>query len=116
MSFFSAYERGVFRRCIVIGLCITGIVVSLELLGRLQWLEDLLYDERAALCQARSVVADSKVVHVDLDDASLHAIGRWPWKRSVLADLVDELSLADAKAFGLDILLSERADEADDVR
>src|SRR3954468_18041021 len=116
MSLISAYERRGFRACILIGLCITCIVVALEQLGTLEWLEVLLYDARVALCQQHSIIADSKVVHIDLDDASLHEIGRWPWKRAVLADLLDEVSLADAKAIFLDIILSEPGDAADDQR
>src|SRR5947208_3047574 len=109
MTFFSAYERRVFRQCVIIGLCVTAIVVALEQLGAIAWLEYRLYDERAALFQYHSITADSKVVHIDLDDASIHEIGRWPWKRTVLADVIDELSTAGAKAIALDILLDEPA-------
>ena len=113
MSIFSAYERRVFRRCILIGLCVTAIAVSLERMGAIAWLEYRLYDERAAVFQWHSICSDSKVVHVDLDDASIHEIGRWPWKRSVLAEVIDELSLAGAKAIALDILLDEPAEPSE---
>ncbi|HKA99732.1 MAG TPA: CHASE2 domain-containing protein, partial [Methyloceanibacter sp.] len=29
---------------------------------------------------------------VDIDEASLKAVGQWPWPRTVLADLVDKLA------------------------
>ena len=48
-----------------------------------------------------------QVVIVAIDEKSLAAIGRWPWPRSVLADLVRKLSAAEAKVIALDVLLSE---------
>ncbi|MBU1210982.1 MAG: adenylate/guanylate cyclase domain-containing protein [Alphaproteobacteria bacterium] len=44
---------------------------------------------------------------VAIDEASLAAIGQWPWPRSVLADLVSRLKSAGAKAVALDIVLPE---------
>src|SRR5262249_51393628 len=40
-------------------------------------------------------------------ERSLAVVGRWPWPRSVLADLVTRLSAAGAKVIAFDILLSE---------
>jgi signal transduction histidine kinase/CHASE2 domain-containing sensor protein len=55
--------------------------------------------------------------HVSLiviDDASLERYGRWPWKRSLLAQVVRAASAEHPKALGLDILLSETEDETND--
>ncbi len=49
-----------------------------------------------------------------IDDASLERYGRWPWKRSLLARVVRAASAEHPKALGLDILLSEAEDEAND--
>ena len=49
----------------------------------------------------------SKVVIVDIDDESLLNIGRWPWHRNTIAELVDRIFDAGAKAVGLDIVFSE---------
>lgn len=49
-----------------------------------------------------------------IDDASLERYGRWPWKRSLLAQLVRAASAEHPKALGLDILLSEAEDETND--
>src|ERR1700704_655423 len=49
-----------------------------------------------------------------IDDASLERYGRWPWKRSLLAQVVRAASDERPKALGLDILLSETEDETND--
>ncbi|HKW24787.1 MAG TPA: CHASE2 domain-containing protein [Terriglobales bacterium] len=56
----------------------------------------------------------SPVVVVLIDDDSLQKFGRWPWSRSLLARLTNNLSQAGAQVIGLDILLSEpQSQEAD---
>ena len=54
------------------------------------------------------------VVLILIDDASLERYGRWPWKRSLLAQVVRAASAEHPKVLGLDILLSETEDEAND--
>ncbi len=49
----------------------------------------------------------SRVVLVLIDDQSLRQYGRWPWSRTLLAQLTRNLAQAGAGAIGLDILLSE---------
>src|SRR5512146_2525070 len=49
----------------------------------------------------------SKVVLILIDDQSLQAYGRWPWSRTLLAQLTRNLNQAGAQAVGIDILLSE---------
>jgi adenylate cyclase len=44
---------------------------------------------------------------VDIDEASLKAVGQWPWPRTVLADLVDKLAAGGAAAIGFDIVFPE---------
>jgi adenylate cyclase len=50
---------------------------------------------------------DPRVVIVEIDDASISALGRWPWPRSLLAQLVSEVSERNPAAIGIDIMLSE---------
>ncbi len=47
------------------------------------------------------------VVIVDIDEASLSAIGQWPWPRTVLADLVKRITDAGAAAIGFDMIFAE---------
>jgi len=56
----------------------------------------------------------SDVVLVTIDDESLQRYGRWPWSRTLLAKLTNNLANAGASVVGLDILLSEpQSPEAD---
>jgi signal transduction histidine kinase len=49
----------------------------------------------------------SQVVLVAIDDESLQRYGRWPWSRTILAKLTNNLVKSGASVVGLDILLSE---------
>lgn len=50
-----------------------------------------------------------------IDDESLRSYGRWPWSRTVLAQLTRNLTEAGAQVVGLDILLSEPQSPAADT-
>jgi adenylate cyclase len=47
------------------------------------------------------------VVIVDIDEASLKAIGQWPWPRTTVADLVTQITRLGAVAIGFDIIFPE---------
>ena len=44
---------------------------------------------------------------VAVDARSIDALGRWPWSRSILAELIDRLTEAGVTAIGLDFIFSE---------
>ena len=44
---------------------------------------------------------------IDIDEASLAALGQWPWSRKQLGKLVDELSALGAAAIAFDIIFPE---------
>lgn len=89
------------------GVMLTLLVAAADSFGLLAPLERFLYDRRAAWCQAHMPRPTDKLVHLDIDDAALEAVGRWPWRRGVLAEILEEVALARPKAVGLDLLLSE---------
>jgi adenylate cyclase len=47
------------------------------------------------------------IVVVEIDDASIAGIGRWPWSRQVLAHLLDRIIVAAPKVICLDLLFTE---------
>jgi adenylate cyclase len=47
------------------------------------------------------------VVIAAIDEKSLAALGRWPWPRSLMGELIRVLSAGGAKVIAVDILLSE---------
>ncbi|MEE8399449.1 MAG: adenylate/guanylate cyclase domain-containing protein [Desulfobacterales bacterium] len=51
-----------------------------------------------------------EVVIVVIDDSSIEAIGRWPWPRSVFAQLIATLYEGGARAIGFDLIFTEPED------
>ncbi|MBV8119638.1 MAG: CHASE2 domain-containing protein, partial [Alphaproteobacteria bacterium] len=47
------------------------------------------------------------VVIIEIDDASIGEIGRWPWSRRIFAELLDRIHTAGAGVTCLDLLLTE---------
>lgn len=101
--------RQQFLQSILLGTLLTCVAAALQTAGALERPENWLYDQRCRRCQPKVAPTD-RLVHVDLDDESIAAIGRWPWPRSVLASVVGELGDAGAAAIGLDVLLADRDD------
>jgi serine/threonine-protein kinase len=71
----------------------------------LESMELKMYDVRAKLRTGKP--ADNNVVIVAVDDASIQQVGRWPWPRSYMAQLLDQLSEGGAKVIGLNLILSD---------
>lgn len=107
-------------RWIVVSAAVVLFTVLLNLTYPLQELSRRLGDLQFRLRPARA--ASSQVVIVGIDDASLARFGRWPWRRSLLANLLRRVSENRPAAIGLDIVFSEPgpADEdremADSIR
>jgi len=76
-----------------------------------EWLRD-----RVLRLQA-SQAPENRLVVIDIDEASLAALGAWPWPRSRLASLA-ELLLGpyQARAVALDLVFPEPADRDGDTR
>ncbi len=51
--------------------------------------------------------AHPDIVIVAIDDRSLAAIGRWPWRRALHAELITRLSTQQPRAIGMDVLFNE---------
>jgi adenylate cyclase len=75
-------------------------------IGALERLEAWSYDTRLLLTLPHAV--DPRVVIVNIDEASLKQLGRWPWSRDKLAALVDTLFGHYAvAAIGFDVVFAE---------
>ena len=59
--------------------------------------------------------ASGDVVIVELDSRSLNAIGQWPWKREVHAQVVEQLSAHGADQIAFDVDFSARSNPASDA-
>lgn len=97
-----------------------GIAVVLFFLGhaahlwRLPFVEALdayLYDVRVRLFMANT--QDDRIVIVDIDEKSLAEIGRWPWGRNVVSELVRKLTDEHRVAVvGFDVVFAEPDDSS----
>lgn len=67
-------------------------------------LDALVHD---AISRATPRTPDSQILIIGIDDASIRALGRWPWSRDIHATLVDRLTDAGVKVVGYDILFVE---------
>jgi len=90
----------------LLGIVLTLLFCLLFMIGfgPLKTLDLAVYD--AAVSMDRKP-ADQRIVIVDVDDASIDKIGRWPWSRSVIADAIRKISDGGARQVGVDIFFSE---------
>ena len=86
-----------------------GLVVSFFVLvfgngELLQGLERKAYDMGVGLATR---TPSDKVAVIAIDKVSLDNIGRWPWSRDIMADMVEKLSVAKAKVIASTVFFSE---------
>ena len=110
--------RGVLSRAaltrLLVGACAAAAVALLTVQG-LTWRVDAWIYDRMLSVAPHPV--DDRIVLVVVDDASLSALGRWPWSRGVHAELVQRLDAAGVRGIAFDVMFSEpsRDDEAGDI-
>ena len=100
-------ERRLLVDTSTLGVLLTLVAIALDWAGILAAPEHFFYDLRARRCRYFSPPPTDKLVHLDIDDGTLEAMGAWPWPRSWLAEIVDEVNLAGAKALATDVIFSE---------
>ncbi len=88
-----------------IGITIIFVVLALARFMPFERLEMLLYDLRYQL-RGKSP-APAEIVIVGIDDKSLQSIGRWPWDRDKMADLIHRVNSMGARVIMLDFIFSE---------
>ena len=92
--------------CLVVGGLVSwGLLDSVELLGY-----DLLVSTRG------TEPPPDEIVIVDFDDATMESLQRFPIPRNLLAEVLEKISAGEPSLIGLDILLSEKRDAADDQK
>ena len=87
-----------------VALVLAALAFALPLSGWTWRADRLVYDIGLSLW--RRPVPEGIVI-VAIDDASVAAIGRWPWPRAVHATLLARLAEARPRAIGLDVTFSE---------
>ena len=71
----------------------------------LQFLESKAFDLLAAL---RKRSDPAPIVIVKVDDKSVRKLGNWPWPRSYIADMINQISEYNPKVIGLYLLYPEK--------
>lgn len=72
----------------------------------IQAIENQTYDMRLQLTTLNTL--DTRIVIIDIDEKSLKAVGRWPWPRSELAKLINQLfDTYQIEVLGMDVVFAE---------
>ena len=93
---------------VVLAVALLLLVGLLGAWQSLQRLDHLVQDATMGL-QQRPPHPDIAVVAVD--ERSIAAIGRWPWRRALHAELIQQMSRQQPLAIGMDILFTETDDQ-----
>ncbi|MCG0248332.1 CHASE2 domain-containing protein [Pseudomonas aeruginosa] len=104
--------RGLVREWLLVSLLLLPLTAVLSLSSGLP-LNNLLYDRLRNLAP---LAVDPRILVVAIDDRSLESLGRWPWPRSVHAELLDRLAAAGARSVLLDVIFSEPSSNPDSDR
>lgn len=88
------------------------LAVLLAALSLRVWDPSVVRDFRYTVFDAYQRIAprppqSAPILLVDIDEASLEAVGQWPWPRTQIADLVDRLTQAGAAVIALDIVFAD---------
>lgn len=99
--------RGAFLEWAVLSLLLSTLAIVLGTLVGLGRIDLVLYD---AVQSLRTRPAPEDIVIAAIDDESVAAVGRWPWRRAVVATLLDRIAATHPRAIGVDVILSELDD------
>src|SRR5690242_17284034 len=101
------------RRWLRLNALLLGLVLVLSMTSPVTTLNLKLSDVYFRMRPAQPV--SSSVALVMIDDATLARVGRWPWPRQRLAQLIRAVTAQHPLAIGLDVLLPESEDERNDA-
>jgi adenylate cyclase len=107
-SIYTAIKRHALRYLLSLSILLFFLLHALKLIewDFIQAIEHKLYDVRLEL--TISDQPDDRIVIVDIDEKSLSEIGRWPWNRSIIAKLVDQLfDSYEIDVLGMDVVFVE---------
>ena len=93
---------------LIIVLFFFGHVVHWERWALLEEMELWAYDLRMNATLAEQSHQDARIIIVDIDEKSLAELGRWPWGRNQIADILTQLfDYYQVNIVGLDVLFAE---------
>ncbi|MBW4936121.1 CHASE2 domain-containing protein [Marinobacter sp. F4206] len=86
------------------GLILLALLLLIQSSALPQRLDFWLFDQATTTAPAPPY---DNVVIVAIDELSLERLGRWPWQRSIHAELIDKLKSAGAETIVFDVLFPE---------
>ncbi|WP_227001421.1 CHASE2 domain-containing protein [Pulveribacter suum] len=92
------------REWLALSLVLLALVGWWSSGGALRRLDHLVND---LAMRARALPASSDIVLIAIDDKSIEAIGRWPWRRALHAQALAQISAQQPRAVALDVLFGE---------
>lgn len=85
-------------------------VASAAFWGWFSAVDNRIYDLASGLA---APAADERILLVEIDDASLRQIGRWPWSRDIHARALDVMARARPAAIAYDVLFLDQSPDDD---
>lgn len=111
-TFSGRYQPGSIGRSIVI------ILVGIGLVMLVTWfVPALTLTSQNVLFRLRGPIEPSRdIVILAIDDRSLQQVGPWPWRREIMAEILDRLTPARPRVIGIDIIYSEPLEGTGPIR
>lgn len=100
------YRRNSYLEWFVLMVGAFVLLVTIAESGWVLRADSAVYDI-AMSADAATKSAPADIVIVAIDDASISEVGRWPWRRVVLAHLIDRIAAGAPRVIGMDIILTE---------
>lgn len=92
------------REWLLLTLALLALVAWLADSGALRRLDHVAHD---AAMRLHMLPASQDIVIIAIDDASIAAIGRWPWRRALHAQAITHMAAQAPRAIALDVLFGE---------
>ena len=90
-----------YRKNLLPGISITGVIILLRLLGGLQTLEWMAFDKMLRHRPGEEI--DKKITIVGIDDTDIKRIGKYPVPDKNISLLIEEISSYEPRVIGLNI-------------
>ena len=99
---------------VALAICVTAPWTFIDTTARIG-VQNLLFDEYQRW-RPRQEVEAPPIRVVEIDDDSIAKLGRWPWPRARLGEMIEKITAAGAAVVALDILLYDPGDPEDDAK
>ena len=106
MSLFRPTSRAQLQRreWSLLAIVLLSLVSWLSVHHSLERVDHLIHDAGGRL---HAPLPTRDIVIIAIDDRSIEAIGRWPWRRALHAQMLDVITEQAPRAVGLDVLFTE---------